>query len=50
MKRLSTATVAALILTPKNWKSFQHYKDRAPAWIKLHKALLDDYNFLLAGC
>jgi hypothetical protein len=34
-----------LILTPKNWKSFQHYKDRAPAWIKLHKALLDDYEF-----
>jgi hypothetical protein len=34
-----------LILTPKNWNSFQHYKDRAPAWIKLHKALLDDYEF-----
>jgi hypothetical protein len=34
-----------LILTPKNWKSFQHYKDRAPSWIKLHKALLDDYEF-----
>lgn len=34
-----------MILTPKNWKSFQHYKDRAPSWIKLHKALLDDYEF-----
>jgi hypothetical protein len=34
-----------VILTPKNWGSFQHYKDRAPAWIKLHKALLDDYEF-----
>jgi hypothetical protein len=34
-----------MILTPKNWKSFQHYKDRSPAWIKLHKALLDDYEF-----
>lgn len=34
-----------MILTPKNWNSFQHYKDRAPAWIKLHKALLDDYEF-----
>jgi len=34
-----------MILTPKNWKSFQHYKDRAPAWIKLHKGLLDDFDF-----
>ena len=34
-----------MILTPKNWKSFQHYKDRSPSWIKLHKALLDDYEF-----
>jgi hypothetical protein len=34
-----------MIITPKNWKQFQHYKDRAPAWIKLHKALLDDYQF-----
>jgi hypothetical protein len=32
-------------LTPKNWNTFQHYKDRAPAWIKLHKGLLDDYQF-----
>ena len=29
----------------KNWINFQHYKDRAPPWIKLHKALLDDYEF-----
>lgn len=34
-----------MILTPKNWSSFQHYKDRAPAWIKLHKGLLDDFEF-----
>jgi DNA-binding MarR family transcriptional regulator len=34
-----------MILTPKNWKSFQHYKDRAPAWIKLHKGLLDDFTY-----
>jgi hypothetical protein len=34
-----------MILTPKNWSSFQHYKDRAPAWIKLHKGLLNDYAF-----
>lgn len=42
-----------MILTPKNWKSFQHYKDRAPLWIKLHRGLLDniDYHLLtpLAG-
>jgi hypothetical protein len=34
-----------MILTPKNWSSFQHYKDRAPAWIKLHRGLLDDFEF-----
>lgn len=34
-----------MALTPKNWKSFQHYKDRAPAWIKLHKGLLTDFSF-----
>lgn len=32
-------------LTPKDWDSFQHYKDRSPAWIKLHKKLLDNYEF-----
>lgn len=32
-------------ITPKNWETFQHYKDRAPAWIKLHKGLLTDYKF-----
>lgn len=34
-----------MAITPKNWASFQHYKDRAPAWIKLHKGLLDDFGF-----
>jgi len=34
-----------MILTPKNWHSFQHYKDRNPTWIKLHKSLLDDCDF-----
>lgn len=29
----------------KNWDSFQHYKDRSPSWLKLHKSLLDDYEF-----
>lgn len=32
-------------IAPKNWASFQHYKDRSPSWIKLHKGLLDDYEF-----
>lgn len=29
----------------KNWSEFQHYKDRNPPWIKLHRTLLDDYEF-----
>ena len=32
-------------LTPKNWKSFQHYKDRSPMWIKLHRGLLDNPDY-----
>lgn len=32
-------------LTVKNWAEFQHYADRNPTWIKLHRALLDDYEF-----
>lgn len=32
-------------LTPKNWQELQHYKDRAPVWIKLHRKLLDDFEF-----
>jgi hypothetical protein len=36
-----------MILTPKNWTSFQHYKNRNPPWIKLHKGLLDDYTFAM---
>lgn len=34
-----------MIIAPRNWQEFQHYKDRAPPWIKLHKKLLDDYEF-----
>ncbi len=26
----------------KNWQKFQHFKDRRPPWIKLHRDLLDD--------
>lgn len=29
----------------KNWKEFQHYRDRNPPWIKLHKKLIDDFDF-----
>lgn len=29
----------------KNFEKFQHYKDRAPPWIKLYNELLDDYEF-----
>lgn len=34
-----------LYLRVKNWAEFQHYKDRNPPWIKLHRTLLDDYEF-----
>lgn len=30
----------------KNWSKFQHYRHRAPTWIKLHRALLDDFAFV----
>lgn len=26
----------------KNWDEFQHYKDRRPPWIKLHRTILED--------
>ncbi len=29
----------------KGWGDFQHYKERNPPWIKLHKKLLDNYQF-----
>lgn len=32
-------------ITPKGWSEFQHYKDRKPAWVKLHRDLLDNYDF-----
>ena len=34
-----------MILKPKNWGKFQHYKDRCPPWIKLHRDLLNDRIF-----
>ena len=33
-------------MKPKNWSHFQHYKDRCPPWIKLHKELLNDRAFM----
>ena len=33
-------------LVPKNWGLFQHYKDRCPPWIKLHRDLLNDRKFI----
>ena len=33
-------------LIPKNWDRFQHYKDRCPPWIKLHRDLLNDRHFI----
>jgi DNA replication protein DnaD len=32
-------------IQPKNWKTHQHYNKRNPPWIKLHKNLLDDFDF-----
>ena len=32
-------------LKPKNWTKFQHYKNRRPPWIKLHREFLDDRKF-----
>lgn len=29
----------------KNWHKFQHYKDRRPPWIKLHREILDDPDY-----
>lgn len=32
-------------ITPRGWTEFQHYKDRAPPWIRLHRRLLDNFDF-----
>jgi hypothetical protein len=34
-----------VLIHPNNWAELQHYKDRSPPWIKLHKKLLDNYEF-----
>lgn len=33
-------------MRPKNWDKFQHYKDRLPPWIKLHREILNDREFM----
>jgi hypothetical protein len=33
-------------LIPKNWNTFQHYRDRCPPWIKLHREILNDKEFM----
>lgn len=33
-------------LRPKNWKRFQHYTNRRPPWIKLHREMLNDRAFM----
>lgn len=37
--------MARIRLTIKNWNEFQHYKDRSPPWIKLHRTLLDNLQY-----
>lgn len=34
-----------MIIRPRNWKTFQHYTTRKPAWVKLHRDLLDNFEF-----
>jgi hypothetical protein len=36
---------ALMRLQPKNWRDFQHYKNRNPPWIRLHRSLLDNLEF-----
>ena len=37
--------MANLFLQVPNWREFQHYKNRRPPWIKLHRTLLDNYDY-----
>ena len=34
-----------MALIMNNWSSLQSYKDRKPPWIRLHKTLLDNFEF-----
>ena len=35
-----------MLLQPKNWAIFQHYKDHCPPWIKLHRDLLNNRAYI----
>jgi len=37
--------VATTTYRVRNWVGFQHYKERCPPWVKLHKTLLDDSDY-----
>jgi hypothetical protein len=37
--------MAGIRLKVKSWDQFQHYKNRNPPWIKLHRNILDNYEF-----
>jgi hypothetical protein len=34
-------------LKVKHWSTFQHYRDRRPPWVKLHRGLLDDIDYAM---
>lgn len=38
--------VSQFRLIHRDWRRFQHYRDRKPPWIKLHRSLLDDPTFI----
>lgn len=35
------------VLSVKNWTEFQHYKDRDPTWVKLHRNVLTSESWVL---
>lgn len=38
-------------LSVKNWSTFQHFKDRNPPWVKLHKTIIDDRDInVISDC
>ena len=34
-----------MLITIRNWSKFQHYRDRKPPWLKLHRDLLDNMQW-----
>ena len=35
-----------MLLRVKNWRQFQHYRDRNPPWIKLHFSMLSSADWV----